>query len=103
MISRTIVPAGRLNPYKGSVTEDVIVVDRYGNAIPVYRGQRINTSPNGDFQQVIGRDGRATGDRMDRAGHRDQSDRAARRPHAHRPGFTTPEGNRHLPIEPTRS
>ena len=53
--------SGDGNPYKGPVAEPVVVVDQHGNAIPVDQGQRINTSPNGDFQQVIGTDGKPTG------------------------------------------
>ncbi|MGZ4954573.1 MAG: RHS repeat domain-containing protein, partial [Methylobacter sp.] len=90
--------AQNTNPYAGPVDESVIVVDKNGNAIPVEEGQQINTSPNGDYQQVIGGDGRPTGDRLDRGGHRGQSDPRAQQPHAHRPGVTTPDGNPHLPI-----
>ncbi|MDB5959823.1 MAG: repeat-associated core domain protein [Massilia sp.] len=88
------------NPYKGPATEPVTVVDQHGNAIPVDQGQRINTSPNGDFQQVIGADGKPTGDRLDRGGHPGQRDPSAQKPHGHRPGVTTPDGNPHLPIKP---
>ncbi|NDI87664.1 RHS repeat protein, partial [Undibacterium sp. B2R-29] len=88
------------NPYKGPVTEPVVVVDQHGNAIPVDQGQSVNTSPNGDFQQVIGTDGTPTGDRMDRGGHPRQPDPSAQKPHGHRPGVTRPDGNPHLPIEP---
>lgn len=89
---------GNTNPYAGPVTEPVVVVDGNGNAIPVDTGQQVNTSPNGDYQQVIGPDGRPTGDRMDRGGHRNQADPRAQAPHGHRPGVTTPDGNPHLPI-----
>jgi RHS repeat-associated protein len=90
--------AQNTNPYAGPVDESVIVVDKNGNAIPVEEGHQINTSPNGDYQQVIGVDGKPTGDRPDRGGHRGQSDPRAQQPHAHRPGVTTPDGNPHLPI-----
>jgi RHS repeat-associated protein len=88
------------NPYKGPVTEPVVVVDQHGNAIPVDQGQKVNTSPSGDFQQVVGSDGKATGDRMDRGGHPKQNDPSAQKPHGHRSGVTRPDGNPHLPIEP---
>jgi RHS repeat-associated protein len=86
------------NPYNGPVDKPVVVVDQNGNAIPVDQGQRVNTSPNGDYQQVIGADGKPTGDRLDRGGHRGQPDPLAQGPHGHRPGVTTPNGNPHLPI-----
>ena len=86
------------NPYKGPVDMPVIVVDPNGNAIPVGKGERIKTSPNGDYQQVDGSDSKPTGVRLDRGGHKNQADPNARGPHAHRPGVTTPDGNPHLPI-----
>ncbi|MBG4128991.1 RHS repeat protein, partial [Pseudomonas aeruginosa] len=89
---------GNTNPYAGPVDEPVIVVDENGNAIPVEPGQSVNSSPNGDYQQVVGADGKPTGDRLDRGGHRNQSDPRAQGPHGHRPGVTTPDGNPHLPI-----
>ncbi|MES2352509.1 MAG: RHS repeat-associated core domain-containing protein, partial [Pseudomonadota bacterium] len=89
---------GNTNPYKDPVTQPVIVVDEKGNAIPVDQGNRINTSPNGDYQQVLGGDGKPTGDRLDRGGHKGQKDPRAQQPHGHRPGVTTPDGNPHLPI-----
>jgi RHS repeat-associated protein len=88
------------NPYnegRQGVTEPVIVVDPQGNAIPVNEGEYITGSPNGDYQQVIGPDGHPTGVRIDRGGHRGQSDPRARGPHAHRPGVIQ-GGNPHLPI-----
>ncbi|WP_448098942.1 RHS repeat-associated core domain-containing protein [Luteibacter yeojuensis] len=89
---------GNTNPYTGKVDAPVVVVDSKGNAIPVAPGQSVKTSPNGDFQQVIGSDGRPTGDRLDRGGHPKQSDPKAREPHGHRPGVTDADGNPHLPI-----
>jgi RHS repeat-associated protein len=91
---------GNTNPYAGPVDKPVVVVDKNGNAIPVDAGQSVNTSPNGDFQQVIGTDSRPTGDRLDRGGHPNQRDPQAQNPHAHRPGVTDPNGNPHLPINP---
>jgi RHS repeat-associated protein len=85
-------------PYSGPVGEPVVVVDNKGNAISVGQEQQVKTSPNGDYQQVLGTDGQPTGDRMDRGGHRGQTDPRAQAPHGHRPGVTTPDGNPHLPI-----
>ena len=90
------------NPYTGPVTAPVVVVDQYGNAIPVEKGQSVKGSPNGDYQQVLGSDGMPTGDRMDRGGHKGQKDPKAQAPHGHRPGVTTPDGNPHLPINEPR-
>jgi RHS repeat-associated protein len=87
------------NPYKGPVSEPVVVVDPNGNAIPVEKGQQVKTSPNGDYQQVLGSDGKPNGVRLDRGGHKGQKDPSAQDPHAHRPGVTTPDGNPHLPIK----
>ncbi|OOG49138.1 hypothetical protein B0E50_06995 [Rhodanobacter sp. C01] len=94
------VPAsdGNTNPYTGKVDSPVVVVDKHGNAIPVDTGQKVNTSPNGDYQQVIGSNGKPTGDRLDRGGHSGQADPNAQQPHAHRPDVTTEDGNPHLPI-----
>jgi RHS repeat-associated protein len=93
-----ISSAGNTNPYTGPVSDPVVVVDQKGNAIPVGGGQQVKTSPTGDYQQVLGADGRPTGDRLDRGGHKGQKDPAAQGPHGHRPGVTTPDGNPHLPI-----
>lgn len=86
------------NPYKGPVDVPVIVVDENGNAIPVGQGEQVKGSPNGDYQQVLGSDGRPTGVRLDRGSHSNQSDPAAQGPHGHVPGVTTSDGNPHLPI-----
>jgi hypothetical protein len=80
------------------VAEPVVVVDQHGNAVPVDQGQKINTSPNGDFQQVIGTDGKPTGDRLDRVGHPGQRDPSTQKPHGHRPGVTTSDGNPHYQL-----
>ena len=90
------------NPYAGPVSEPVTVVDQNGNAIPVGTGQSVQTSPNGDYQQVLGADGKPTGDRMDRGGHKGQKDPQAQGPHGHRPGVKTEDGNPHLPINPPK-
>lgn len=86
------------NPYDGPISEPVVVVDPDGNAIPVGEGEQITSSPDGDYQQVRDSEGRATGTRLDRGGHRNQSDPQARGPHAHRPNVTDESGNPHLPI-----
>jgi RHS repeat-associated protein len=86
------------NPYDGPVGSPVIVVDGAGNAIPVAEGEQVTTSSNGDYQQVRDSEFRETGTRMDRGGHRGQSDPNAQEPHGHRPGVTQPDGNPHLPI-----
>jgi RHS repeat-associated protein len=91
-------PNGNTNPYAGPVDSPVVVVDKYGNAMPVEAGQSMKSSPNGDYQQVRGADGQPTGDRLDRGGHRTQPDQQARQPHAHRSGVVDDNGNRHLPI-----
>jgi RHS repeat-associated protein len=88
------------NPYEGPVSEPVVAVDSDGNAIPVDKGQSIGSSPDGNYQEVKGSDGLATGDRMDRGGHRSQKDPAAQQPHGHRPGVSRPDGNPHLPLRP---
>lgn len=88
------------NPYGGPVDQPVIVVDNAGNAIPVGTGKQITSSPDGDYQQVRDSEGRPTGVRSDRGGHRGQSDPSAQGPHAHRPGVTQEDGNPHLPIRP---
>lgn len=90
--------ADNTNPYSGPVDQPVVVVDKNGNAIPVNEGEQVKGSPNGDYQQVLGPDGKPTGVRLDRGGHPNQRDPAAQGPHGHVPGVTTPDGNPHLPI-----
>ncbi|MDV6331328.1 RHS repeat-associated core domain-containing protein, partial [Asticcacaulis sp. 201] len=85
------------NPYKGPIDQPVVVVDKNSNAIPVKTGEQIKGSPNGDYQQVVGPGG-PTGTRMDRGGHKNQSDPAAQQPHGHVDKVTQPDGNPHLPI-----
>ena len=89
---------GNTNPYAGPVDQPVVVVDQNGNAIPVNQGESVSSSKNGDYQQVKDKNGEPTGVRLDRGGHKNQSDPAARDPHGHVPGATTPDGNPHLPI-----
>lgn len=89
---------GNTNPYDGPVEAPVIVVDGDGNTIPVAAGERITSSPNGEFQQVRDADGNATGTRLDKGGQPGQADPKARSPHAHRPGVTDETDNHHLPL-----
>ncbi|MCR1768204.1 hypothetical protein [Burkholderia glumae] len=97
-VSNGDASAGNTNPYNGPVDQPVTVVDQNGNAIPVNPGEQAKGSPNGDYQQVIGPDGKPTGVRLDRGGHPNQKDPAAQGPHGHVPGVTPPDGNPHLPI-----
>jgi len=88
---------GNSNPYDGPVAEPVTVVDGDGNAIPVETGEQLQGSPDGKYQQVIGKDGKPTGTRLDKGGHKNQADAKAKAPHGHRPGVTH-DGNHHLPL-----
>jgi hypothetical protein len=97
-ISGPSCPVVNFNPYQGPVSEPIIAVDPFGNAIPVNTGEYLSSSPNGDFQQVRDPNGDFTGVRLDRGGHPGQSDPAAQIPHSHVPGITQPDGNPHLPI-----
>lgn len=101
-ISQMNESAENTNPYDGPVDEPVIVVDGDGNAIPVESGEQITASPNGDYQQVRDKDGKATGTRMDKGGHKGQSDPKAQGPHGHRPNVTDENGNPHLPLKPRK-
>lgn len=94
--------SGNNNPYDGPVDKPVIVVDGDGNAIPVEEGEQIAASPKGDYQQVRDRDGKPTGTRMDKGGHKGQSDPKAQGPHGHRPNVTDESGNPHLPLNPKK-
>jgi RHS repeat-associated protein len=95
--------AGNTNPYEGPIDAPLMVVDRDGNAIPVNTGERMTTSKNGDFQQVRDVNGKENGVRLDRGGHKNQSDPKASAPHAHQPGVTDSTGNPHLPINPPKT
>jgi len=86
------------NPYSGPVDRPVTAVDSHGNAIPVQQGESINSSPNGDYQQVQGANGKPNGIRMDRGGHSKQPDPKAQQPHGHRRDVSKPGDNPHLPI-----
>lgn len=94
--------SGNTNPYAGPVDAPVVVVDADGNAIPVETGEQVKGSPKGDYQQVLGTDGKPTGTRLDKGGHRNQADPKAQGPHGHRPGVTDETGNPHLPIKPPK-
>ncbi len=89
---------GNSNPYDGPVDEPVVVVDGDGNAIPVGSGERIDSSPSGDYQQVKDGSGKPTGTRLDKGGHQGSSDPKAQAPHGHQPGVTDDSGNPHLPL-----
>lgn len=89
--------SGNTNPYAGPVDSPVTVVDKNGNAIPVNSGEQVTSSPNGDYQQVRDSGGKPTGVRLDRGGHKNSPDPAARDPHGHVPGVTK-GGNPHLPV-----
>ena len=86
------------NPYDGPVEDPVIVVDPQGNAIPVDRGEQIQTSRDGQWVDVKDSDGRSTGPQIHGphkpTTHGNQPD--ALKPHAHRPG--NPGGNHWLPV-----
>jgi hypothetical protein len=86
------------NPYAGPVGKPVTVVDPKGNAIPVGEGQQIKASPKGDYQQVLDKNGKPTGDRLDAGGHKKQTNPRAQKPHSHRPNVTNEDGDPHLPI-----
>jgi hypothetical protein len=93
------------NPFKGSVTDDVIVVDPAGNAMPIKAGQQIQGRPDSKMWQVKDQYGNPTGDRLDGLGHPKQIDPKAQLPHGHRVdqfGNTILDqfGNPHLPIYP---
>jgi RHS repeat-associated protein len=91
------------NPYDGPVEEPVVVVDGDGNAIPVGEGEQITGSPDGEYQQVRDKNGKPTGSRLDKGGHKGQADPQAQAPHAHQPGVTDSSGNPHLPINPPKN
>jgi hypothetical protein len=64
----------------------------------VGEGEQITSSPDGKYQQVRDKDGKQTGARLDKGGHKGQADLKAQRPHAHVPGVTDSTGNPHLPV-----
>lgn len=86
------------NPYDGPIEEPVIVVDPNGNAIPVDRGEQIQTSPDGQWVDVKDSEGRSTGTQIHGphkpTTHGNQP--AGQKSHAHRPG--DPGGNHWLPV-----
>ena len=70
----------KIGPYE----EDVNVVDKDGNVIPLKKGQTLEGDPDGSFVQVKDRDGKQTGTRKDGKGHPKQKDPKAKAPHGHR-------------------
>ena len=89
------------NSHQNDSGESVIVVTPGGNALPVPPGGSIGTSPDGKWIDVKGPDGKSTGDQI-HGGHPPTShpDPRGQRPHAHRPGVTTPDGKPWLPVYP---
>ena len=86
--SPTATQTENTNPYHGPVDKPVTTVDSNGNAIRVETGQQITSSPNGEYQQVRDKNGKATGLRKDGPHGPNQ------KPHAHVPGTGD-----HLPIK----
>ncbi len=93
---------GRGNPNgSGNPTSPegaTIHVDSAGNALPGPPGATLAGSPDGKYLQVLDSNGKPTGVRLDRGGHRNQRDPRAQGPHGHQPGVTNPDGDPHLPI-----
>ncbi len=87
------------NPFTGSVSNDVILVDEHGNAIPVKTGQYVTGSQNGEWLQVRDDRGNPTGLRKDGA-HSPQThkDPRALQPHAHIPEINNADGTPWMPI-----
>lgn len=87
------------NPFNGPVNNDVIVVDKNGNAIPVNERKQLTGSPDGKWIQVRDSNGKPTGVRLD-GPHKPQShpDLRAQRPHAHIPDITNEDGTPWLPV-----
>jgi hypothetical protein len=79
-------------------TPDLIIVDPRGNAIPLYEGESVTSSPDSRWIQVRDKNGDETGRRLD-AGHPSHSDPRAQGPHAHIPGVTNPDGTPWLPAK----
>jgi hypothetical protein len=91
---------GNTNPYTGPVDGDVFIVDPAGNVIPIEAGEMIEGSPDGVYQQVKDKHGNPTGSRKD-GGHKPGPKHPKPSgwvPHAHRPGYTNPDGDPQLPI-----
>lgn len=84
-----------------------VVVDPWGNAIPLKPGQRVQGRSDGKTWQVKNPAGNPTGDRFDGLGHPTQKDPKAQQPHGHRVGsdgrpITDGMGNPHLPVNPPK-
>jgi len=77
-------------------------VDPQGNTIPTPKGGSVAGSPNGRYIQAKDAAGNPTGVRIDgphnAARHPDPAS-GGRRPHAHVPGITTPNGEPWLPLK----
>ncbi len=87
------------NPFEGVLSEEVIIVDPQGNAIPVRVGEQVQGSPNGRFIQVKDFEFNATGIRKDGPHSMPRhNDIRALRPHGHRPGILNEDGTPWLPI-----
>jgi hypothetical protein len=80
------------NPFAGPVSHEVGASDSHGNTYVVPPGNSLSGSRNGNFTQERGSDGKTTGKRLDRGGHKDGSGA-----HAHVPGVTKADGDDHLP------
>ena len=93
----------KLNPFEGSVEEDVIVVDPQGNAIPVSDGNWLTGSKDGKWIQEMapnGIEGSPTGLRKD-GGHPrgpKHPDPRGWKPHGHVPNINNPDGTPWMPI-----
>ena len=84
IVDKAIDAARNTNPFMGPITEDIIIVDPAGNAMPLEAGQQIQGRPDSKMWQVKDEFGNPTGERYDGMGHPKQADPAAREPHGHR-------------------
>ena len=88
-IVQPVASHANTNPFAGSVSTPVIVVDPKGNAVPVKAGERIQGSPDGSFIQVKDANKKQTGTRID-AGHNSHADPRAQAPPCPRSGCYKP-------------
>lgn len=100
----SLLPSKNDNPFNGPIENPVIVVTPSGNAIPVKSGQQLGASKDGSAIQVKDKDGKPTGDRLDK-GHNPKvhKDPRSQVPHAHRVDengnpITNPDGTTWLPV-----
>ena len=86
--------------YSGGASCSRFVSDSKGNTIPLKPGETFKSSPNGEYIQVYGADGKATGTRLD-GPHSPlkHSDPRALQPHSHIPCMTNPDGTPWLPAQ----